>query len=185
MNWVGMLRSGWLVGIVLIVVGAVIGAAAIVASTVVDRFTATEAFCTGSCHVMALQAENPAYGNSPHRANAFGVLAGCSDCHIPTNNWFVETYTHVTSGMRDAFVELTGNVNDPAAWAKRRVELRQEVLQNASVAVKRLTTVEATMAVAPITAPNPSSTITSNHRLKAFRPGFPDSFYLGAPRRKR
>lgn len=123
-----MFRRQWLLVVVLLVAGAVVGAAAIVASTFINHFTATEAFCSTSCHTMAMQAQNPAYGNSPHRANAYGVLAGCSDCHIPTNNWFIETYTHVTSGMRDAFVELTGNVNDPAAWTARRIELRREVL---------------------------------------------------------
>ena len=114
--------------IVLLAVGAVIGAAAIIASTVSNRMTATEAFCSTSCHTMVMQAQNPAYGNSPHRANAFGVLAGCSDCHIPTNNWFIETYTHVTSGIRDVIAEMTGGFSDPAVWAKRRIELRQEVL---------------------------------------------------------
>ena len=117
-----------MVVLLLLAAGAIIGAAAIIASTVSNRMTASEAFCAGSCHTMALQAQNPVYGQSPHRANAFGVLAGCSDCHIPTNNWFVETYTHMSSGIRDAFVELTGNVNEPAAWAARRVALRREVL---------------------------------------------------------
>jgi nitrate/TMAO reductase-like tetraheme cytochrome c subunit len=123
-----MFRRQWLLVIGLLVAGAVVGAAAIIVSTFVNHFTATEAFCSTSCHTMVLQAQNPAYGNSPHRANAFGVFAGCSDCHIPSNNWFIETYTHATSGMRDLFATLFGNVDDPVAWAKRRVELRQEVL---------------------------------------------------------
>ncbi|MBV8133804.1 MAG: NapC/NirT family cytochrome c [Alphaproteobacteria bacterium] len=123
-----MFRRPWLLVVVLLGVGAVIGAAAIIASTVSNRLTGSEAFCSTSCHTMKMQAQNPAYGNSPHRANAFGVLAGCSDCHIPTNNWFIETYTHVTSGIRDVIAEMTGGFSDPAVWAKRRIELRQEVL---------------------------------------------------------
>jgi nitrate/TMAO reductase-like tetraheme cytochrome c subunit len=123
-----MFRRQWFVVIGLLVAGAVIGAAAIVVSTVVNHFTATEAFCSTSCHTMVIQAQNPAYGNSPHRANAFGVLAGCSDCHIPSNNWFIETYTHASSGIRDVIAEMTGGYSDPAAWAKRRVQLRLEVL---------------------------------------------------------
>jgi nitrate/TMAO reductase-like tetraheme cytochrome c subunit len=123
-----MFRRQWLLVIGLLMAGAVVGAVAIVVSTFVNHFTATEAFCSTSCHTMVLQAQNPAYGNSPHRANAFGVLAGCSDCHIPSDNWFIETYTHASSGMRDLFATLFGNVNDPAAWAKRRTALRQEVL---------------------------------------------------------
>jgi cytochrome c-type protein NapC len=123
-----MFRRRWLLVVGLLVAGAVIGAAALVASTFVNHFTATEAFCSTSCHTMVMQAQNPAYGSSPHRANAFGVLAHCSDCHIPSNNWFIETYTHATSGIRDVIAEMTGGYSDPAAWAKRRGELRQEVL---------------------------------------------------------
>jgi len=123
-----MFRRQWLVVVGLLVAGAVVGAAAIIVSTFVNHFTATETFCSTSCHTMVLQAQNPAYGNSPHRANAFGVLAHCSDCHIPSNNWFIETYTHATSGIRDVIAEMTGGYSDPAAWAKRRAELRQEVL---------------------------------------------------------
>jgi nitrate/TMAO reductase-like tetraheme cytochrome c subunit len=122
-----MFGRQWLLVVVLLVAGAVVGAAAIIVSTVFNRLTASEALCT-SCHTMAMQAQDPSYGNSPHRANAFGVLAGCSDCHVPTNNWFIETYTHMSSGIRDMFAELFGNFNDKAVWAARRVELRREVL---------------------------------------------------------
>lgn len=51
----------------------------------------------------------------------------CGDCHIPTTNWFIETYTNVTSGAKDAFVELTHNFSDPKAWEALRIELVPEV----------------------------------------------------------
>ena len=115
----------WLL-VALLIVGAVFGAGGIIASTVVNRYTSTEAFCT-SCHTMVLQADDPYYQHSVHRSNKEGVHPSCGDCHIPRTNWFVETYTHVASGAKDAYFELTTNFSDPKVWAARRVELATEV----------------------------------------------------------
>lgn len=116
----------WLSILALLVLGAVIGAGAIIASTVVNRVTSTEAFCT-SCHSMANVAADPHYRQSAHRSNAAGVLANCADCHVPSNNWFVETYSHVVDGIRDGIAEYTTNASDPAAWTARLPALAQRV----------------------------------------------------------
>ena len=97
--------SFWLL-IVLLIVGAVFGAGGMIASIVVNRYTSTDAFCT-SCHTMAFQADDPYFQHSAHRSNNEGVRPSCGDCHIPKNNWFVETYTHVSSGLRDVYAEFT------------------------------------------------------------------------------
>jgi nitrate/TMAO reductase-like tetraheme cytochrome c subunit len=115
-----------LVGILL--VAALVGAGGIIVSTFANHYTSTEAFCSTSCHTMVLQAADPAYAKSKHRANGEGVQPSCADCHIPTDNWFHETYTHVTSGIRDVFVTLTHDFNDPKAWEARRAELEDEAL---------------------------------------------------------
>lgn len=78
---------------------------------------------TSSASPLATVAEDPQYQKSPHRTNAFGVLAGCSDCHIPTSNWFIETYTHLFFGIKDVVAEKSGNFSDPAVWKARRIEL--------------------------------------------------------------
>jgi nitrate/TMAO reductase-like tetraheme cytochrome c subunit len=116
----------WPVVLGLFLGGAVVGAMAIVTSTVVNRATSTEAFCT-SCHSMANVAADPHYLQSMHRANAVGVLASCADCHVPSNNWFVETYSHVVDGVRDGFAEYTGHFDDPAVWKARLPALAQRV----------------------------------------------------------
>jgi cytochrome c-type protein NapC len=116
----------WLAILGLIVIGGVLGAAAIVVSTFVNQFTSTEAFCT-SCHSMAAIGTDPHYLQSAHRANAAGVHANCADCHVPADNWFVETYSHVTGGIKDGFAELTGAARDPAAWAARLPVLADRV----------------------------------------------------------
>lgn len=115
----------WLL-VALLIVAAGFGAGGIIASVAVNRYTSADAFCT-SCHTMASEAANSYFQHSAHRSNNEGVQAGCGDCHIPRTNWFVETRAHVTSGARDAYVELTHNFSDPGVWQARRIELAQEV----------------------------------------------------------
>lgn len=117
----------WLFACVLVLAGLVVGAGAIIASVAVNRYTSTDAFCT-SCHTMATLADDPHFVQSPHRANAEGVRPSCGDCHIPATNWFVETYAHASSGIRDVFAEFTHDyASNPAAWEARRVVLAAEV----------------------------------------------------------
>lgn len=110
----------------LFVTGGLIGAGVIIASTEINRLTSSDAFCT-SCHSMAVVAADPHFQQSGHEANAAGIRVSCSDCHIPPGNWFVETYAHVSSGLRDVIAEYTHNFDDPAVWQKRRSELALEV----------------------------------------------------------
>lgn len=121
-----MKRKRWWAAISLIVAGGVVGAGAIVGSTFVNRATSTEAFCT-SCHSMTALAAEPHYQQSGHRANAAGVLASCADCHVPSGNWFTETYSHMVDGIRDGIAEYTGNVGDPAVWSARLPVLAERV----------------------------------------------------------
>ncbi len=109
-----------------LIVGAGIGAGGMIASLEVNRYTSTEAFCT-SCHSMTFQANDPYYQHSAHRSNNEGVRPSCGDCHIPTTNWFVETYTHVSSGLRDVYAESTNNFSDPKVWEARRIALAPQV----------------------------------------------------------
>lgn len=116
----------WLAIFALLVVGAVLGAGAIIASTLINQLTSTETFCT-SCHSMANVAADPHYLQSAHRNNATGVLASCADCHVRSDNWFVETYSHVVDGIRDEIAEHTSKFDDPAVWAARLPALSQQV----------------------------------------------------------
>jgi len=117
---------GWKFAAAVFVVGGLIGAAAIIASVEVNRHTSTDAFCT-SCHSMSGLAADPHYLGAVHISNPAGVHANCVDCHIPKGNWFVETYTHVRSGVRDVVAELTHNYDDPKLWEARRPALAKEV----------------------------------------------------------
>ena len=112
-----MARRGWLPIIGLIVLGGVLGAGALLASVEVNRHTSTDAFCT-SCHSMKHVAADPSFSKSKHRSNTAGVVVGCADCHIPTTNWFVETYVHVSSGIRDVWAETTQRLRRPGGLGK-------------------------------------------------------------------
>lgn len=112
-----------------LIVGVVLGAAGIIASLEINRATSTDALCT-SCHSMAQIASDPQYLRGPHQANAVGVHPTCADCHIPRTNWFVETYVHLRSGIRDVIAEHTHNFSDPKFWEARRAELAPRVHAN-------------------------------------------------------
>ena len=116
----------WLTGLSVLVVGAVVGAGAILVSLKVNDATSTDAFCT-SCHSMKFVAADPFFQHSAHQTAASGVRPSCGDCHIPKTNWFVETYNHVTSGVRDSYAEFTHDFSDPKTWEARRVALAHEV----------------------------------------------------------
>ncbi len=110
----------------LLAVGVVIGAGAMLASTVINERTSSNEFCT-SCHTMARLAEDPGFAHSAHMANAAGVRPSCGDCHIPSNNWFVETYTHAAQGLKDVISTYTHDFDEPGVWDAYRVKLAHEV----------------------------------------------------------
>jgi len=106
--------------------GFIVGAGGIIASQEFNRYTSTDAFCT-SCHSMKFVAADAYFKQSAHRSNKEGMRPSCGDCHIPKINWFVETYTHVSSGIRDVIAEYANNFSDARTWETRRVELAHDV----------------------------------------------------------
>jgi nitrate/TMAO reductase-like tetraheme cytochrome c subunit len=110
----------------LLIIAAMVGAGAVVVNAVVERYTSTNAFCSFSCHSMTFMAADSHFNNSAHRRNPEGVVAGCGECHIPTDNLFLETYTRATLAMRDLFAELTHDYANPKTWEARRAALEPE-----------------------------------------------------------
>ena len=104
-----------------------------IASVEFNKHTSTDKFCT-SCHnhnsptdAHASPPTDPHYLQSAHVSNSAGVRASCGQCHIPMNNFFVETFTHLKSGIRDVIAEMTTNFDDREAWNARRRELAKGV----------------------------------------------------------
>ena len=112
-----MPRNRWLLLLALLVVGGVLGAGGMLVSLEVNHATSTDAFCT-SCHSMKFVGNDPHFMNSAHRSNSEGVIPSCGDCHIPKTNWFVETYTHVTSGVRDVDRRIHPQLQRPRGLGK-------------------------------------------------------------------
>jgi len=110
-----------------VLISASVGAGAIIASISFNHYTSTTAFCT-SCHSMKFIVADPHFQKSTHIASSKGVRPSCGGCHIPATNWFIETYTHVSSGIRDIIAEWTHNYSDPKIWEARRAELAPEVV---------------------------------------------------------
>jgi nitrate/TMAO reductase-like tetraheme cytochrome c subunit len=105
---------------------ALVGAGGIIFLTEFNRHTSTTKFCT-SCHSMAPIAGDPHYLQSAHINNSSGVSLNCGDCHIPKTNWFVETYVHQKSGIRDAIAEMTVYLDDRKGWDAHRIAMAKEV----------------------------------------------------------
>lgn len=122
-----MFRHGRKMLIALVLgIGLLVGGGAILSVDAVNKYTSATAFCT-SCHSMATLANDPHFQRAPHIANAAGVNPSCGDCHIPSNNFFIETYTHVTKGVKDLIAERSYSSDDAAAWEARRVALADSV----------------------------------------------------------
>ena len=111
--------------VLILLVAALVGAGGTIAAVEFNKHTSTDKFCT-SCHshgdptdAHATPPTDPHYLQSAHVSNSSGVRPSCGQCHIPMNNFFVETFTHITSGIRDVIAEMTTNFDDREAWAAR------------------------------------------------------------------
>jgi nitrate/TMAO reductase-like tetraheme cytochrome c subunit len=125
-SWGSVKRSfSWTV-VGLLGLAAGVGAVGIIAAVEFNKHTSTDAFCTG-CHSMSSMTADPHYQQSPHVANSAGVRPSCGTCHIPTNNFFLETWVHVSSGIRDVISEATTNFDDKAAWEAKRRQMAKGV----------------------------------------------------------
>ena len=115
--------------ILLVALGAVLGAGAVVVLTWSVTATSGNAFCATACHSMQWAAA--AYERGPHFANALGVRASCADCHIAGEDRPSTPLEYVTgtlrtkgvAGIADMFHKLVGSIADRAKWEAQRAQL--------------------------------------------------------------
>lgn len=94
----------------LLILGVVIGAGGVVGFNSVLHSTSSTEFCSTACHSHASFVA-PDFRKSVHHANASGVAAGCSDCHIP-QAFFPKLWVKATTGVRDLYAEyLVGSIS--------------------------------------------------------------------------
>jgi len=102
----------------------VLGAAALGSVNWVVHQTSTTEFCF-ACHSHQ-QFIRPEYETSSHFRNAVGVRAGCSDCHLPHDNWFELMYTKALVST-DIVGEMAGKLGTKEKYEARRGEMAQKV----------------------------------------------------------
>jgi len=86
--------------------------------------TGTNEFCGTACHSM--QWVYNEYKESSHYANASGVKATCSDCHIPHSYPQVLWYK-AKAGIRDAIAESRGVISTEEKFNQERERLAENV----------------------------------------------------------
>jgi nitrate/TMAO reductase-like tetraheme cytochrome c subunit len=86
------------------------------------QFASSDTFCT-SCHEMKKPAEELAH--SQHNANAFGVRAGCADCHVPPG-FLPGLLKHMASSL-ELWGHLRGELDSPARYESYRLEFAQRI----------------------------------------------------------
>ena len=118
-------RNRWLLGIPLggfIAFG--LGMAALGTANYAMHKTSSTEFCF-SCHSHEVNIR-PEYEASSHFSNTSGVRAGCSDCHLPHDNWFELTWTKAVVSL-DVIPELMGKLSTPEKYEAHRAEMAESV----------------------------------------------------------
>lgn len=118
-------KKKWLLGIPFGgALAFLLGAVALGSANYVLHATSTTDFCY-TCH----SHENfikPEYEASTHFSNAAGVRAGCSDCHLPHDNWFELVWTKMVVSL-DIIPEVAGKLDTAEKYAAHRAEMAESV----------------------------------------------------------
>ena len=109
----------------LLLIGAVVGALAVIGTDVMVKVTGTEEFCGGACHSMKAFTL-PEYRQSAHYANNSGVRASCSDCHVP-HGYPEKLWYKAKAGVRDIVQETRGVIATAELYEKERWRLANSV----------------------------------------------------------
>lgn len=91
--------------------------------------TSKTSFCI-SCHEMRVVAEQ-GWMHSEHYQNEAGVVAGCSDCHVPPE-FFPKMWTKTRDGIKDIWVHNFGE-SDPNRmdWDALALSARAKIYDSA------------------------------------------------------
>ena len=87
------------------------------------EYTNSMEFCI-SCHEMEQSAAKE-YRKSAHYANASGVRAICSDCHVP-KEWFPKVKRKIRA-TNELFHWMMGTINTPEKFEANRFEMAKRV----------------------------------------------------------
>ncbi|MDX1300956.1 NapC/NirT family cytochrome c [Photobacterium sp.] len=109
--------------VLIALIGAVVGAAALGGSAYIMKATSSTEFCL-SCHTMQIPQEE--YESSIHFSNAKGIRAECADCHIPSEPLdYILTKIRATKDIYHEFV--TGKIDSEEKYEKQRLAMAETV----------------------------------------------------------
>jgi cytochrome c-type protein NapC len=118
--------SGTISVLALLVTGVVVGVGGWLVFNGVIHATGTNEFCGTACHSHAAFIY-PDHRNSVHYANASGVKATCSDCHIP-KEFFPKLWVKAKAGTFDAYSEyVKGTISTPEKYEQELPRLYEQV----------------------------------------------------------
>jgi nitrate/TMAO reductase-like tetraheme cytochrome c subunit len=124
-NWWKRPTSKWLLGIPLGGFAAfALGALALGSLNFVLHETSSTEFCY-ACHSHEAFIK-PEYESSKHFVNTSGVRAGCSDCHLPHDNWFELVWTKAVVSL-DIIPEMLGKLDTAEKYEEHRAEMAESV----------------------------------------------------------
>jgi len=101
----------------LVGVGIVLGAVAIIGTQVMVDVTGTDEFCGTACHSMQWVAQE--HRESTHGATRTGMGATCHDCHIPRHYPELLWYK-AAAGTKDAIGEMRGTISTEEKFRAER-----------------------------------------------------------------
>ncbi|WP_044469912.1 NapC/NirT family cytochrome c [Mannheimia massilioguelmaensis] len=114
-------KISWLWGLLLLVIGAVL----LFTTQYIMKATSSQEFCL-SCHSM--EQPHAEYEGTVHFANAKGIRAECSDCHVPHDG--IAYVKAKIVALKDVWYTMTGKLSDQDAFEKHRLEMAQRVWED-------------------------------------------------------
>ena len=111
--------------LVLVALGLVVGACAVIGTQVSMHLAGTDEFCGTTCHSHA-NFVYPEHKQSFHYANRVGVRAMCVDCHVP-HDYPAKVIYKARVGIADAVAELRGTISTQAKFDEERWRLANVV----------------------------------------------------------
>jgi len=123
MRWWGALRQAYpnrrpvTLAVLVLAFCVVVGGILIGAGVGTLHLTATEQFCSNSCHEMQANAAAE-FKDTIHDKNRTGVRATCADCHIPHE--LVPMMIRKIEASREVWGHLTGYIDSKEKYEKAR-----------------------------------------------------------------
>ena len=112
-------------GMTTLVIGVVLGVAALAAFDGVMYATSTDEFCGTSCHEMSTPLN--ALQQTAHYSNSHGIGVSCADCHIPRE--FGPKMLRKIEASREVWGHFTGLIDTPEKYAAHQPAMRERELK--------------------------------------------------------